>query len=208
MRLPILPSFAETRSTDPRVLFRELGYTFWNDELLHALSVRLQGEDAARWVELAAGTGRWAAELARRGVHVAATDDYSQAPERVRSNQRPIQYGEWVARMPAAQAVRHFQPEGVLCAWPPLGSGLIPDLLSGGMPGAEGLRVIVCIGEPGGATEAPQAQTEISSLWRLETWSECERYLTGFNDPSDGQGGQSNSRLLIYSRAPGDPPGA
>ncbi|HTE16998.1 MAG TPA: hypothetical protein VK689_01300 [Armatimonadota bacterium] len=205
LRLPVLPSFAEARSVDPRVLFRELGYTFWNQELLDTLSARLRGEGVARWVELAAGTGRWAAELARRGLPVVATDDYSQAPERVRSNQRPILYGEWVARMPAAEAVRHLHPEGVLCAWPPLGSGLIPDLLSGAMPGAEVARVIVCIGEPGGATEAPIAPTEISLPWRLETWPECERYLTGFNDPPAGPEGESNSRLWIYRRAPWGP---
>jgi hypothetical protein len=123
--LPDLPPFSEARTADPRALFRELGYTFWNRELVDALSARLHGERITRWVELAAGTGRWAAELARRGVPVAATDDYSQAPERIRSNQRPIQYGAWVARMPAAEAMQHLRPEGVLCAWPPLGSGLL-----------------------------------------------------------------------------------
>jgi hypothetical protein len=129
--LPMLPTFPEVCIGDRETLFRELGYTFWNQELVEAFSRRLLAEGSMLWVELTAGTGRWAAELARRGVDVAATDDYSQSEERVRSYQRPICYGLWVAPLSAREALERLSPEGVLCAWPPLGSCLIPDLLPG-----------------------------------------------------------------------------
>src|SRR4051794_1377334 len=79
--LPELPTFAEVLAGDRERWLAELGYTFWNRELLEALAARCRSEGPVRWVELAAGTGRWAAELARRGVTVAATDDHSQAAD-------------------------------------------------------------------------------------------------------------------------------
>jgi hypothetical protein len=198
--LPELPSFAEVVEGDRERLFRELGYTFWNRELVDALAARCRAEGALRWVELAAGTGRWAAEMARRGIDVAATDDYSQVPERVRGAQRAVCCGEWVERLPAREAVALLRPEAVLCAWPPLGSCLVPDLLLGALLGSEALRLLLCIGEPGGATEAPVAADELPPGWRLESWPEAEPYLAGFNDPPPGPGWRTYSRLLVYRR--------
>lgn len=194
-----LPRFAELRNACRTQLFRELGYTFWNQEFVDALATRMQVETRGRWVELAAGTGRLTAELARRGVHIAATDDYSQAPERVRGCQRAIAYGEWVGCCSAHDTLVAFSPEAVVCAWPPLGSCLVPDLLSGCLPGSERVRVVLCIGDPGGATEAPAHAQELPPGWALESWSECARWLLGFNDPVDEIG--SHSRLLVYRRA-------
>ncbi|MCC2669313.1 MAG: SAM-dependent methyltransferase [Armatimonadetes bacterium] len=193
-----LPTFAEAVAGERIGLLRDLGYTFWNQELIESLTVRLAAAGLDRWLELAAGTGRLSAELARRGIDVAATDDYSQAPDRVRGSQRAIRYEGWVAPLSAREAMARFQPPGVLCAWPPLGSCLVPDLLGGGIPGAEALALLVCIGDPAGATEAPRHPHELPPGWTLETWPDCEQYLTGFNDPSNSPG--SNSRLLIYRR--------
>jgi hypothetical protein len=153
-----------------------------------------------RCVELAAGTGRWAAELARRGVPVAATDDFSQRADRVRGSRRPVQYGDWVEPLSAWEALERLEPDAALCAWPPLGLGLVPDLLAGVRPGGERLRLVACIGEPGGATEAPASAVELPAGWRLETWPECEPWLIGFNDPPPGPGGACYSRLLVYWR--------
>lgn len=199
--LPGLPSFEQVLCGDRDRMFGELGYTFWNRELIDALAARLRRESVRRWVELAAGTGRWAAELSRRGVEVAATDDFSQSADRVRSHQRAIQYGRWVARLGAAEAVRELRPDGLLCAWPPLGSSLVPDVLAGTLPGSSDVWLVLCIGEPGGATEAPAAG-ELPEGWALESWPECERYLIGFNDPRPGPGWRSHSRLLVYRRQP------
>jgi hypothetical protein len=194
--LPALPSFGELPGQSRALLFRELGYTFWNRELVGALASRMRAEGCERWVELAAGTGRLTAELARRGVGIAATDNYAQAAEAVRGSQRIIQYGNWVARLSARDALAELAPDGVLCAWPPLGSCLVPDLLAGVLPGAERLRVVVAIGDPQGATEAPVHPHELPSGWSLEAWPECSRWLLGFNDPEDAR--HSHSRLLVY----------
>lgn len=201
-----LPAFTPALLAQRELLFRVLGYSFWNRELLDGLASRFRLEGPCRWVELAAGTGRWAAEMARRGVDVAATDDYSQAPERVRGSQRPLQYGSWVERLSAREATARLRPQGVLCAWPPLGSCLVPDLLAGALPGSGGVRQVVCVGEPGGATEAPVHPGELPEGWLVDSWPECEPYLIGFNDPPPGPGWRSHARLLVYRRRGGVAP--
>lgn len=153
------------------------------------------------WLELAAGTGRLTAELARRDISIAATDDHSQCPERVRGAARIIQYGEWVTLLSARAAVAQFRPRQVLCAWPPFGSGLVLDLLAGTLPGSKEMTLLVCIGEPGGASEMPLHAHELPTGWAMEEWPECEQYLVGFNDPPPGPGWRSYSRLLVYRRA-------
>lgn len=198
--VPEAPSYSKAAEGARDRLFRDLGYTFWNEELLQTLAARLEREGPLRWVELAAGTGYLTAALASRGIGVVATDNHSQAAGSVRGAQRAVSYGDWVEALPAREAVAALQPEAVLCAWPPLGSCLVPDLLTGVLAGSEAIRLILCIGEPGGATEAPAAPQELSAGWALEAWPECERYLVGFNDPPDA--GCSNSRLLIYRRIP------
>lgn len=194
-RFPALPGFAELGHAGRDELFRELGYTFWNRELVDALAARMQAEC---WLELAAGTGRLTAELAQRSIRIAATDDYSQSPEAVRTSQRAICYGSWVEKLSARDALVAFSPEAVVCAWPPLGSCLVPDLLAGVLPGCHDLRLLVCIGDPAGATEAPAHTHELPAGWVLEGWPECERWLLGFNDPADAP--RSYSRLLVYRR--------
>jgi hypothetical protein len=197
---PPLPSYAVVREGERERWFAELGYTFWCRELVDSLARRLRTLGPARWVELAPGTGRLSAELARRGVSIVATDSYGQAAERVRSFQRVIRYGEWVVRMDAREAVSRLRPDGVLCAWPPLGSGLVPELLHDRMPGTKQVRAVVAIGEPGGATEMPDTPEELPDGWRMEHWPECERYLAGFNDPVGETGSGSNSVLRVYLR--------
>lgn len=200
--LPALPSFTELPGQSRALLFRELGYTFWNRELVDALASRMRAEGCERWVELAAGTGRLAAELVRRGVGIVATDNYSQAAEAVRGSQRSIRYGSWVAHLSARDALVELAPDGVLCAWPPLGSCLVPDLLVGVLPGAERLRIVLAIGDPQGATEAPVHPHELPAGWSLEAWPNCARWLLGFNDSEDAR--DSHSRLLVYRKQPVD----
>ena len=195
--LPPLPTFAEALALERETAFRELGYTFWNQELLEGMATRMREEV---WLELAAGTGRLTAELSRREVAVTATDDYSQLSGRVRDAERVIEYGEWVAPLSAREAVARFRPRAVLCAWPPFGSGLALDLLAGTLPGSEEMALLVCIGEPGGATEAPLHPHELPPGWALEAWPECEAYLVSFNDPPPGFGWRTYSRLLVYRR--------
>lgn len=199
--VPGLPAFGEVAWGDREALFAELGYTFWNRELADALAARLLPEAEVGWVELAAGTGRWTLEMVRRGIPVAATDSYAQAAEQVRSFQRPIRYGDWVGRLSAREAVERFEPGGILCAWPPLGEDLVGRLLRGALPGAEALRLLVCIGEPGGASELSFREDDVWPGWTLERWPECEPYLIGFNDPPYGPGWHSHARLRVYRRS-------
>ena len=197
--LPPLPTHVEAAVGERAELLRALGYTFWNRELVEALAARLRAEAGVdRWLELAAGTGRLTAELARRGLEVVAADDYSQAEDRVRDRQRVVRYGSWVAKLTSREALVRFSPPGVICAWPPMGSCLVPDLLAGVFPGTEALRLVVCIGDPAGPTEAPKLPHEIAPGWSLEKWPEAARYLTGFTDPTDQPG--SYSRLMVYRR--------
>lgn len=200
-RLPPLPSFSEAVQGDRARQFADLGYTFWNQELLDALALRLrllQADEPCPWVELAAGTGRWSAELARCGIAVAATDNFSQ--QEPLGSRRGIVYGSWVGRLSAREALAQLRPAGVLCAWPPLGSGLILDLLQGRWEGSESLRAVVCIGEPSGATEAPEHPDLLPAGWELSRWPDCDRYLIGFNDPPPGPGWRTYSQLLVYVR--------
>ena len=198
--IPPLPPFAAvTRADGP--WFEELGYTFWNIELLDALADRLRLVATDGWLELAAGTGRLTAELSRRGMQIVATDDHSQSAGRVRSRQRIVRYGEWVECLSAREAVERYRPVRVICAWPPLGSCLVPDLLTGSLPGSERLQLLVCIGDPGGATEAPVHPGELPEGWTLESWPECEQYLVGFIVfLLVGFGFRSSSRLMVYRR--------
>jgi hypothetical protein len=198
--LPPLPTFDEVLALDRHAAFRELGYALWNLELVEALAARMRREPW-EWLELAAGTGRLTAELARREIRIVATDDFSQSAENVRAAERVVEYGSWVVSLSAQEAVAQFCPQAIFCAWPPFGSGLVFDLLMAALPGSERLERLVCIGEVGGAMEAPFHPHEIPAGWSLERWPECEPYLVSFNDPPPGVGWRTYSQLLVYRRA-------
>ncbi len=200
--LPALPAFDAVLDGERPALFEALGYSFWNRELLNALADHLRGLHGAAgpawWLELGAGTGRLAAELSRRGIRALATDDFSQTPERVRGSQRPIRYGKWVLRLPMREAVARFRPQSVLLAWPPLGSGAGPELLCDAWPGSEALRHLLCIGEPGGATEAPVDPDLTPPGWTMTHLPDIDRWLVGFTDPPGEQGAACG---LLFRRA-------
>jgi hypothetical protein len=200
-RLPGLPAFEKLARSDRDWCFENLGYTFWSAELLERLAGRLSRLGPGAWLEVAAGNGRLAAELTRRGVPVAATDSYVQHPDRVRSAQRPIRYPEWVHELDAFEAIERLRPIRLLCAWPPFGSALIPRLLGDpSCPGSEALEWIVCIGEPEGASELCWRPDQLTRDWALAAWPECERLLVGFCDPTGGREDEGRGRLLVYRR--------
>jgi hypothetical protein len=198
--LPPLPTFEEALALDRNTAFRELGYCVWNQELVEALAARMRREPW-EWLELAAGTGRLTAELARREIIIVATDDFTQSAENARAAERVVEYGSWVIPLSAREAVAQFCPQAVFCAWPPFGSGLVFDLLMATLPGSERLERLVCIGQVDGAMEAPYLPYQIPAGWALERWPECEPYLVSFNDPPPGPGWRTYSQLLVYRRA-------
>jgi len=183
--------------------FRTLGYTFWNREMVDALSAQMKrlvgsASGSGWWLELAAGTGRLAAELARSGVPVLATDDGSQEDARVGSGHRRVRCGTWVLRCSLREAVARFRPERVLVTWPPLGSGVTLDLLAGRLPGGEGVRVLVVIGERDGASELPPDPSLLPPGWTGERLPDVEQWLVGFLDP-DGEAGRGE--VWVYQRS-------
>ena len=85
-------------------------YCFYSHELLTELARLIGGRPC---LEIAAGDGTLARLLRDRDVDVRATDDYSWDVVRVADD---------VERLDAARALRRYQPQVVLCSWPPAGN--------------------------------------------------------------------------------------
>jgi hypothetical protein len=209
-------SFAERRAA----LRRHLGYVFWTRELGDALAARLKERGEERRVEVAAGCGRFTAELRARGVAVIATDSRDQSgaaiaarrqalvdggapPSLVAAARREedgILYPDWVERRDAEEAIRTYRPDLVLVSWPPLGSGMVPALLAAP---SFSFQALLFIGEPGGCSEAPTERSELPPGWEMECWEECERFLIGFTDhcfAPDDPPANRRGRILLYRR--------
>ncbi|MDD2898278.1 MAG: hypothetical protein PHI31_06155 [Desulfuromonadaceae bacterium] len=86
-------------------------YCFYSRQLIDAL-VKLIG--ARTSLEIAAGDGTLTRFLTDRGVQITATDDYSWGHE--------VKYPELVVNLNAQDALRTYNPDVVLCSWPPAGN--------------------------------------------------------------------------------------
>ena len=87
-------------------------YCFYSREFVDALA-RLVGTRSCH--EIGAGDGTLARFLSRAGVMIAASDNYSWSDR--------IDYPAEVLRMDASAALRRFEPQVVICSWPPAGNG-------------------------------------------------------------------------------------
>lgn len=87
-------------------------YCFYSRELIAGLK-KIIGE--RNCLEIAAGDGTLSRFLADRGVQITATDDGSWS--------HAIDYPEPVVRLEAKEALRRYQPQVVLCSWPPASNG-------------------------------------------------------------------------------------
>jgi hypothetical protein len=65
-------------------------------------------------LEIAAGDGTLSRFLSETGVKITATDDYSW--------QHAVTYPETVIRKGAQEALGVYNPEVVICSWPPAGN--------------------------------------------------------------------------------------
>jgi hypothetical protein len=83
-------------------------YCFYSRELLHELA-GLIGDRSC--LEIAAGDGTLSRLLAEQGVDIKATDDHSWA--------HSVTFPDDVERLDAVKALRRYQPQVVLCSWPP-----------------------------------------------------------------------------------------
>lgn len=86
-------------------------YCFYSKPLVRELAAMVGHR---RCVEIAAGDGTLSRFLASAGVDITATDDHSWAHN--------VAYGHTVVRKDATAALRQFQPQVVICSWPPAGN--------------------------------------------------------------------------------------
>jgi hypothetical protein len=93
-------------------LVQERGiYCFYSKELIRGLSALIEGRSC---VEIAAGDGTLTRFLSEAGARVKATDDLSW--------QHAIKYPDAVENLDAKRALERYQPEAVICSWPPPGN--------------------------------------------------------------------------------------
>ena len=83
-------------------------YCFYSKPLIQELAT-LIGQRSC--LEIAAGDGTLSRFLAAKGVDITATDDHSWA--------QSVTYGPTVIRKDAVAALRQYQPQVVICSWPP-----------------------------------------------------------------------------------------
>jgi hypothetical protein len=83
-------------------------YCFYSQELIRELCT-LIGDRLC--LEIGAGDGTLTRFLADKGIRIYATDDYSWS--------HTVEYPETVERLGAKQALSKYQPQAVICSWPP-----------------------------------------------------------------------------------------
>jgi hypothetical protein len=86
-------------------------YCFYSQELLGELCALIGSRSC---LELGAGDGTLTRFLANEGVQICATDNHSWS--------HTIEYPETVERLGARQALEKYQPQAVICSWPPPGN--------------------------------------------------------------------------------------
>ncbi len=69
-------------------------------------------------VEIGAGDGTLTLLLEEHGLRIPATDDYSW--------QHVVRYPDWVERLDAKATLSKYQPQVVICSWPPPGNDFEP----------------------------------------------------------------------------------
>lgn len=85
-------------------------YCFYSAELVGALADRIAGRRA---LEIAAGDGTLSRFLSDAGVDITATDDHSWSA---------VTFPSEVENLDARAALRTYEPQVVLCSWPPAGN--------------------------------------------------------------------------------------
>ncbi|WP_375386859.1 hypothetical protein [uncultured Amnibacterium sp.] len=87
-------------------------WCFYSDAFVRRVAGMAEG---TRAVEIAAGDGTLTRFLQVAGADVVATDDHSWSGR--------IDFPGWVERADAETALRRYEPQVVLCSWPPAGNG-------------------------------------------------------------------------------------
>lgn len=85
-------------------------YCFYSRRLIRELAALIDGRPA---LEIAAGDGTLSRFLLSAGTQITATDDHSWSD---------VRFPAGVERLDAKAALRKYQPQVVLCSWPPAGN--------------------------------------------------------------------------------------
>lgn len=104
-------------------------YCVFSQDFGRVLKPMLQGRAC---LEIGAGDGSLTLLLEQLGVPVHATDDYSWS--------KRIRYPTWVEQLPADAALHKYQPEVVLCSWPPPGNSFEKHIFT-----AQSVRLYIAI---------------------------------------------------------------
>lgn len=131
-------------------------------------------------LEIGAGDGTLSRFLSEAGVRVAATDNYSW--------DHAIPYPATVERADANEALGKYQPQAVICSWPPPGNHFEQHVFSN-----KSVELYIVIGSrykfASGDWEAYCTQREF--VWRMD------QRLSGYVIPPELESG-----VLVFSRGP------
>jgi len=94
-------------------------YCFYSRELIGALSALIGTRPC---LEIGAGDGTLTQFLADEGIQIRATDNFSWS--------HAIEYPAAVEKIAAKQALDKYQPQAVICSWPPAGNSFEQRVLS------------------------------------------------------------------------------
>ncbi|HEX5364148.1 MAG TPA: hypothetical protein VFW59_07745 [Gallionella sp.] len=83
-------------------------YCFYSQELVGELAEMIGTRSC---LEIGAGDGTLTRFLKNRGAQVTASDNHGW--------DNAVDYPDWVVKLDACTALSHYQPEVVICSWPP-----------------------------------------------------------------------------------------
>jgi hypothetical protein len=94
-------------------------YCFYSQELIRELLALIESRAC---LEIGAGDGTLTRFLADKGARINATDDHSWT--------HVIEYPESVEKLGAKQALAKYEPQAVICSWPPPGNSFEEKVFS------------------------------------------------------------------------------
>ena len=83
-------------------------YCFYTRELVDELAGMIASRSC---LEIGAGDGTLTRFLKERGVQVTASDNHGW--------QNAVEYPDWVVKLDACESLKRYEPEVVICSWPP-----------------------------------------------------------------------------------------
>jgi hypothetical protein len=152
-------------------------YCFYSKELIHELCILIGDRNC---LEIGAGDGTLTRFMAEQGIRIRATDDYSWS--------HTVKFPETVERIGARQALSNYQPQTVICSWPPPGNSFEQRVFS-----TRSVELYIVIGSryrfSAGNWDSYEAQDKFA-------WS-IDRKLSALIIPPELE-----SAVLVFTRKP------